>query len=364
MNTAANHRHHDAPEIPFQIGKCPIPIIWLDTSIFLNLAMLRSGKLNKIQENRLKPLRERIHDLTRAGKLLCPRVDQPSEVWIRRSDFLDALHDLSLGITTRPRAAIKEAQIQRLMTAYIAETRSVTFPYTDAFIDDPVYKLEKARRSSYIVTVDTPPTKERIQQARSRRGTIHKEWEELRKTCIAEKTTFEQQLARERAGGMNADIAAVAAAKTARQKQMRGERLTQNEMWSLLDIGRLIRTWNRLGGKPKGPKGLLRFLNSPYYQIAPSCDISSILTAKLMVGEKKICPGDAMDVEHISSMLPYANLMVVDEAMKRIVQGLDLDTKYKTTVCYIGDSKEIEDFFEVVEKSTPCHSPFPSVSKG
>jgi hypothetical protein len=317
-----------APGIQVQIDKCPIPIVWLDTSIIAYLTNLRLGKLNDdIQKKRVSPLRKWIYDLTRAGKLLCPKAGQPNEIWRERSDFLATINELSLGISTRPRVAIEEAQSQQLMSACITGTHFVTFPYTDAFIDDPVYRLERARLSNYIVAVDTPPTIERIREIKSQHATILKDWERLRETCVKRRVTFDQQLEVERRAGMTTTTAI---ARDCFAKLVRGEKLTAEEIPSFLYVLGLIQTWDRLGGKPKGPKGLVRFLNSPYYQIAPSVSISSALVAKLVTEKgRDIQTGDAMDVEHISSMLPYANLMIVDKPMKSIVRGLSLQGNRK-----------------------------------
>jgi hypothetical protein len=341
------HIDASAEEIKFQIDKCPVPIIWLDTSVLLNLAKLRLGMLkDKTQENRLTRLRQHIYDLTREGKLLCPKAGQADEVWAKRPDFLKELHELSLGITTRSKAAIEQAQIFRLMRAYIAGTRSVTFSYVDAFIDDPVPGLEQMLTKDYFVTVDSGLIGA-VHQIQSQRDTIHQELEKLRKKCTGEAITFEQQLQKERIGGINATISM---AQDFQVKTENGKEPTENERGAFLVIERLIHTWDRLRGKPKGSKGLQRFLESPYYQIAPSCDISSLLIAKLMVGARKICHGDAMDVDHLSSMLPYANLMIVDRSMKSFVRGMGLDKKYRTMVCYVGDDEEISDFFDNIEK--------------
>lgn len=55
-----------------------------------------------------------------------------------------------------------------------------------------------------------------------------------------------------------------------------------------------------------------------------------------------------MDVEHLSLMLPYADVMVVDKAMKGIVRQLGLDRAYGTKVLHLGDRDEIQQFFSSV----------------
>ena len=342
------HSDESTAQVQFQIEKCQIPIVWLDTSILLNLAKLKLGILkDKVQEDRLTRLRQYVCDFTRKGKPLCPKASQADEVWVQRAHFLDALHELSLDVTMRPKAAIEEAQIHRLMTAYIAKTPLVTFPYKDAFIDDPLPRFAQTLMGDYVVTVDGGLLGT-IKRVQSQRDTIHLEWENLRKTCIEQGTTFEEQLQRERVGGINTTISM---ARDCVLKLESGEVPTENEGWALSGIGRLGNAWNRLGGEPKGVEGLTMFLNSPYYQVLPSSDVSSNIIAHLMVGDRKIAHGDAMDTEHISSVLPYADLMILDRSMRSIVRGLGLDKKYGTTVCYVGDDEEITSFFEAVGRS-------------
>lgn len=340
----------------FRIEKCPIPIVWLDTSVLVGLAKRRLGILNdKIQENRLNRLHEYVYKLTRDGKLLCPEAGQPSEIWAKRSDFFGIVHELSLGMTARPKGAIEETQIHRLMTSYVSGTCSTTFSYTDAFIDDPLPRLAETLARGHFVTVDSTLAGT-VEQLKSQRDVVSAEWEELRKRCIEQGITFDQQLERERVGGIQATIAM---ARDCLAKVENGKEPSENERWSLASIVSLVHAWDRLGGAPKGHRGLLAFLDSPYYGITPCVSISSTLVAKLVTERgRKIQHGDAMDVDHICSVLPYADLMIVDSAMKSVVQGLGLDEKYRTTVCYIGDDKEIAAFFAGVEKSALSVSPF------
>lgn len=310
-------------QIDIRIEKCPIPIILLDTSVLLKLALLKLGRLSDVERPRLQRLRDQIYSLTRAGKLLCPEAGQPLEVWAGRSEFMDILDELSLGVSTREKRGIENVQVERLMASYIEREKSVTFRYTDAFVSDPIRMAQEALTSRYIVTVDMGllATVDRIKS--ERRG-IHTEWEALRKRCAEEGIKYEEQLQREKFGWIKSIIS--------------------------LNVCDLIYIWDLQGGQPKGIEGLMNFLYSPYFSSAPSVEISSTLVARLMVGATPIAHGDAMDIDHISSMLPYADFLVVDRRMKNAVRSLRLDSKYNTEVCYIGDSDEIDSFFRKVEQ--------------
>ncbi|MFW9940493.1 MAG: hypothetical protein ACFFFT_05590 [Candidatus Thorarchaeota archaeon] len=55
------------------IIKCPIPSIWIDTSIIIKLAQMRSGQnINKLDRERLTFIYDQVYDLVRKKKLICP----------------------------------------------------------------------------------------------------------------------------------------------------------------------------------------------------------------------------------------------------------------------------------------------------
>ncbi len=52
-----------------------------------------------------------------------------------------------------------------------------------------------------------------------------------------------------------------------------------------------------------------------------------------------------MDIHHIATMLPYADVIITDKCMKRYVKDFKYDKKYKTRVFYIGDTEELGNYF-------------------
>jgi hypothetical protein len=272
------------------------------------------------------------------------------------------MDELSLGISTRPKVAIEEQQIKRLMTAYIERASSVTFSYMDAFIDDPVSRFLEKLASGWVFTADSGLL-ESPAQTRMKLATLLDEYQRLRESNLAQGITFKQQLEHERIATITRTTEIVNHVRT---KQMRGEQLTKDEAWAFSPIRWLIDIWDRRGGTPKGLEGFLEFLNSPYYGLAPSLDISWNLGARLLTrkGLEQVKPGDSMDVDHISSILPYANLLIVDRPMKHIIQDLGLDKKYGTTVCRIGDDEKITGFLDAVDKCTAPYSVRPPFNEG
>lgn len=73
------------------------------------------------------------------------------------------------------------------------------------------------------------------------------------------------------------------------------------------------------------------------------------MMASLMVGNRKIKHGDGMDIEHISTMLPYVDLMIVDDAMKHLINELDLANPYRSICFSLRDDFEIINWLDHLE---------------
>lgn len=133
-------------------------------------------------------------------------------------------------------------------------------------------------------------------------------------------------------------------AEVAHQKIDAGEEPTPVEWRHCFHFDELCSAWRRLNGDCP-PEKFFAFFRSPHYFAVPRVSISAMLVAKILTGQKRIEASDVMDVEHLSLMLPYADVMVVDRAMKGIVRQLKLDRAYGTKVLYLGDRDQIAQFF-------------------
>ncbi len=65
-----------------------------------------------------------------------------------------------------------------------------------------------------------------------------------------------------------------------------------------------------------------------------------------MTDKQPIRSGDVKDVEHISSMLPFVDMLITDKQRKVQLQKLKFNEEYQTKICCIWDSDEIESFFD------------------
>ncbi len=89
----------------------------------------------------------------------------------------------------------------------------------------------------------------------------------------------------------------------------------------------------------------LEFLSSKYYKTIPEVDISAKLYAKLFTQTSQIKPGDAMDLNHISSIFPYCSILLTDRKMYDHIKELELDNKYNALVFCL---REYESLVEIL----------------
>lgn len=89
---------------------------------------------------------------------------------------------------------------------------------------------------------------------------------------------------------------------------------------------------------------------SNYYREIPNKKISVEFFSKLMTDKQLIRSGDIKDIEQISSMLPFVDMLITDKQRKVQLHKLRFNEEYQTKICYIGDSEKIKEFFNRVHE--------------
>jgi len=335
------------------IQKYPIPVVWLDTSILIRLARIKRGKARQDndREHCIK-IRNQIYDLVRAGKLICPEANQAYELNRGHDVVSDIVNELSLGVWTAHHHGVKCRQEVRVMRSYLDGSKTTDLPYGEAFAEDPIQLLKANLASDIFVSVLQTPTEEGIEDISRRRCAVHDQWERLRLKLQSEGITYAEQVETEFVGEIRESID-----QSVRYAQnlLKGQDATMNEFSGHLRMSRLYEAWVHYAGSHSGGKEFSRFFKSSHYKTIPSVEISAMLTAKVLTADRKVRHGDAMDIEHLSTMLPYANLMIIDKSMKSIVKSLGLDALYKCKVCYIRDTEELNSYFHDVDSMSPIH---------
>ncbi len=330
-------------KIEVKIEKCPIPIVWLDTSIITNLSICKSNpdKLQKVTHDRLSRIYELIYTYGRAGKIICPLAEQEQEVWIGRDDWLNTINELSLGIECICLKEIEDNQIHKAMKAYVEDKKVIELNYSDVFYEDPVDELKEALSQPFYVTLNY----DIIFGAEYHRNKNPKLLNELnlkRENNVKNRVTFDQQLRSEIMGDINSLIKMAQDFFTGKTK----EEDNFNAFWGAVNLSGILNYWNSLDSKKHGIKGLLSFYKSEYYSSLPFPDLTCSLFAKIMTDPQPIRSGDPMDIKHISTLMPFSDLFITDNAWSKFLNKKKYDQKYRTDICYIGDMGEIEQFFQ------------------
>ncbi len=323
-------------EIQLKIEKSKVPIIWLDTSIIFNMTKWKRGEsLDSTTRERMEHLHGRIYDLTRQKKLICSRADQDEEIWIGRPECLEMMLSLSLGIRSKYSESVKDFQTRQFMEAFLHNEDEVTISYRDFFHDDPIEQLNNV--SDLVIDADLGliDSGEKIKVQKQRQLVI---LEEKRPRLVEQGVSYEDQLEKE----YNGDLEAIGIIL---RKLLTGQ-LPSNDPQAaaVLEVVTQHRCWwEELGGEPAK---LSQFFTSAHYRTIPTNSISSRICAKLITGKDPIKPSHSMDIHHASSAIPYIDFFITDRYMKHILTTeLAIDKEYQTVICHVGDSDQIEAFF-------------------
>lgn len=328
------------------VAKCPVPIIWVDTSVLLKLAKLKLSKnLNKHDIESTLLIQGRIQSLVQQGKLICPEGEQQSEYLRTDSLFTRVFDDISHGVKAKPTCMVEFDNIIRTMESYVLES-SVQHSYLHAFPANPVPAEFLDPFQQYRVRLVETWSQKHIDELSQSRDAIHTGLESLRNQNSIATITFQEQLNLEL---YSASTLRFREAWIFANKMIHGIEPTFNEFsfWNEADM--LRSEWRKLVEKHKHNRDEADFFHSSEYHSVPSIDISARLYAALLTGSRKIQNGDSMDIRHISSFLPYADMMIIDKSMKHLVTTLKLDEKYGTTVVYAGDTDVLNTFFDYCE---------------
>ncbi len=311
--------------------KAPIPMLWLDTSVYIKLAKIRRGeKLQDVEIERGRRLSERIRELVLAGKLLCPEADHEEEYEGKRldSEIANELSNLSLGITLQHRQGVKDSQILLGMKAYISSAPSLKIPASIYFHEDPVQQLKAIQDRGCFIVPKLGRPKELLESSDQAKKDVRAKWEELRKEYVSKGQTYDAQLELEQRGQADAMMLMIERF----QENYRTGKVSFMEYMSVVGFFQYLSAWRGWGGKPPDFSGLHAFICSDYYHRLPVNRIGRQLGAELLTSEQPILSGDSMDVEMLSVALPIAHFVLTDKKMETRLKKLHIDSDHKTRV--------------------------------
>jgi hypothetical protein len=192
-----------------------------------------------------------------------------------------------------------------------------------AFEQDPIEEIKRRKAEGTIVTV-LPRKVESIGNLKLRRSRVCNELERLRKKNIADGITYEEQLEKEYAAGLE------------KIKMDRDE------------LNAYLQCWDRIDGKPEGLSGLLPFFLSSAYRQVPLVSLESGIYAHILTGNASVRTGDLMDIHHLSAVIPYCHSILTDKAVANIIIQRGLAELYGTRVFSLHT---IESLYHVLEKA-------------
>lgn len=332
-----------ADKIRVNIRKSEIPIIWIDTSIINHMTQLKHGlgKLDKLQKSRISKLYDLIHSAVSKGLLICPLAEQEAEVWIERNKWLDTIHSLSLGIETDALHTIQRTQERKFMSAYVRNEKYISLDYTDAFQSDPVSELRDILKQPFFVSVRHPILFGEEYQKMSKKR-LYQAMEDQRIKNNEKNVQFKEQLEKELVGEFEA---LVALKMIFIENTNLDDYDLLNTTCGAIDCQQHLAYWEILTEKSNDYSGLINFFRSEYHKSMPFTNISYTIFAQLMTDRQPIRSGDTMDANHAATLLPFSDIFIIDKAMRTFLKKRNFDAQCNTIVCYIGDEKEIEEFF-------------------
>jgi len=332
-----------AEQPKIEMEKCKVPIVWIDTSIITNICIYKEdpSKFDDIAGQRIKSIYELIYKSTRAGKIICPLAEQDREVWIGRDDWLKTINDLGLAIKCSTTKKIEDRQIQSGMEAFINSDNTFSFETNDMFDGDPIYELENALKEPFIIYV-TSDIVYGADYNRKKNKQLLKDLNKAREVNVLDKVTYKKQFEIEYEWSLKILLKMCF-------DYMHGlandEDEEENLFWGTVNLAEKIDLWNKLKGEPTGIEGLINFYNSNYFKKLPYVYLQSSLFAKIMIDPQPIKSGDSMDIKHISFYMPYSDLFITDKPWRTYLRSRKFDKMFNTSVCYIGDTEDINNFF-------------------
>jgi len=333
-------------EINLNIEKSSVPLIWLDTSILLEITKTQSGEItNGKEKERAQYLYDAIKIRTQEKKLICPSADQFEEVEIGErleEEFKSVQRSLSLGMKIKHRGGIEDCLIGRFMKAYIDSEKEIRLSYRDVFDKDPVKELENSLKVPFIVDVHCSRPKEILEKEKNNKKIIPRKWEELRREKVKAGIKFEEEREKEFEAYLGTLLALHHRAIVS---ILNGD----FNIFNLANAQKLIEykiIWDYCEGQPSGLKGLSQFFSSAYFRKIPTIEIACNLRARIATWSQPIKSGDYMDIEQVSAVLPFFNLVITDRAMKHCLRLLKYPEKFNCTVLSIKDFNEIKSFLD------------------
>jgi hypothetical protein len=323
----------------------PVWVLYLDTPVIENVIRHALGEQlpEPVQEN-TKALYEQTKTLVRAGKLICPEDSFHREVLqmagTQSREGLKIMRTLSQGLSFKHSQSIEDFQIFRALRGFINGNGPANYrkSWQDAFEKETVNAVMRTRQS--IVFKGILALSERPGAAVSPQVESESLFTRLRVRYDKASLTNEQQL-QQRSTRHLRDLVRLGMRYLSIMGETQKRRL--DGFWAGQKIDLPLALWKHYGGNPEDLEGLVSFFESENFGNVPSIKIKqeiwNTLSMKQAEGLKGVT-GHA-DVNILSSVLPYTDIMILGSNMTDVIRGrLGLDSKFDTEI-YSADEHDL-----------------------
>jgi hypothetical protein len=163
------HAARREKQVAVTFEKSPVPMLWLDTSIFIDLAKIERGEaLEQPRVKLLTTLKNLVLHLVYEGKLVCPEWHQSVEVEGGRleEEIKSILSSFASGVRCVPHTGIKDHLMQLGMKSYLDASASLDSPGRVFFYDDPETRMKQVRESRYLIRTNFRKPGEWVQRTK------------------------------------------------------------------------------------------------------------------------------------------------------------------------------------------------------
>ncbi len=224
------------------------------------------------------------------------------------------------------------------MKSFIDNENEIQMSYKDIFDKDPIRELEISLEMPFIIYVNGSKHKKLIEKEKEIKKILPERWEELRREKVEAGVTFEEEREKEFESFFRTLFALS-------NKSIKNILQGNFDIFDLANAQALTQyktMWNYYGGQPPGLEGLSKFFSSDYFRQIPTIEIAYNTRAKIATQSNPIKSGDYMDIEQISAVLPFFDIVLTDGAMRHCLNLLKYPDKYKSKIFSISEFDKLK----------------------
>jgi hypothetical protein len=324
--------------------RSPVPVLYLDTPVIENIIRHALGeRLAEPTAANSKALYNKVMDLVKDGKLVCPEDNFHREALqmggTQAWKGLNIMRTLSEGLSFKHSQSIEDFQIFRALRGFIDGNGPVNYRkfWQDAFQKETVNAILKKRPS--IVFKGVLAIAQKPGSAAGQQGGPESVSTQLRIRYDEASLKDEQQL-QQRSTRHLRELVRLGM----KYHNIRGEAQKRDieSFWAGQKIDLSVALWNHYGGKPEGLEGLASFYESNHFRDVPAIKVKRNIWQALsdhVEGLRRVT-GPA-DVNILSSILPYADIIILGRKMTDVVRDrLELDLMFDTEI-YSADEHDL-----------------------